>query len=132
MARDLTPFLMFEGRAEEAIRFYTSLLPDSGIVSMDRWTAAETGAEGTIKLARFRVGGLLLRASDSPAGTHAFTFTPSFSLFLTCESAAEIETLAAALLEGGEALMPLDDYGFSRRFTWVVDRFGVSWQLNLE
>jgi predicted 3-demethylubiquinone-9 3-methyltransferase (glyoxalase superfamily) len=41
------------------------------------------------------------------------------------------DTLWAALIEGGSAMMPLDNYGFSRRFGWLADRFGVSWQLNL-
>ena len=67
---------------------------------------------------------------DSPA-KHAFTFTPSHSFFVECESDAEIERLAAALGAEGKVLMPLDNYGFSRRFSWVSDRFGVSWQLNL-
>ena len=53
------------------------------------------------------------------------------SLFVDCQSDAEIERLAAALGEGGTVLMELADYGFSRRFTWLNDRFGVSWQLNL-
>ncbi len=132
MARDLTPFLMFEGRAEEAMSFYLSLVEDSEIEDVQRWTSGEPGVEGAIKLARFRIGGLTVRASDSPAGQHAFTFTPSFSFFLTCESEEEIERLNAALLEGGSALMPLDNYGFSSRFAWIQDRFGVSWQLNLE
>jgi predicted 3-demethylubiquinone-9 3-methyltransferase (glyoxalase superfamily) len=43
----------------------------------------------------------------------------------------EIERLAGALADGGSFLMPLDAYGFSRRFAWVQDRYGVSWQLNL-
>jgi predicted 3-demethylubiquinone-9 3-methyltransferase (glyoxalase superfamily) len=47
------------------------------------------------------------------------------------KSDAEIERLSAALVAGGKVLMPLDNYGFSRRFTWVCDKFGVSWQLNL-
>jgi predicted 3-demethylubiquinone-9 3-methyltransferase (glyoxalase superfamily) len=60
---------------------------------------------------------------------HAFDFTPSSSLFVECGSEAELERLAAALGENGQ--VPLGDYGFSKRFVWVNDRFGVSWQLNL-
>ena len=62
----------------------------------------------------------------------SFAFTPSSSLFVTCESEAEFDRLSAALTEDGEVLMPPDNYGFSRKFAWVNDRFGVSWQLNLE
>jgi len=53
------------------------------------------------------------------------------SLFLECESEAELDRLFAALAEGGQQLMPLGKYGFSRKFGWCNDRFGVSWQLNL-
>jgi predicted 3-demethylubiquinone-9 3-methyltransferase (glyoxalase superfamily) len=67
---------------------------------------------------------------DSPA-QHAFSFTPSFSLFVECASEEELDRMFAALLEGGQALMPLGNYGFSRKFGWLNDRFGVSWQLNL-
>ena len=63
--------------------------------------------------------------------SHDFTFTPSVSLFVTCEDEVELERLVADLGEDGKTLMPLDNYGFSQRFAWVVDRFGVSWQLNL-
>ena len=58
-------------------------------------------------------------------------FTPSISFFVTCESHEEIARLAQALGDGGGVLMGLADYGFSRQFTWLNDRFGVSWQLNL-
>ena len=50
---------------------------------------------------------------------------------IDCADEAEIDRLAAALAEGGGILMPLGNYGFSRKFAWVNDRFGVSWQVNL-
>jgi predicted 3-demethylubiquinone-9 3-methyltransferase (glyoxalase superfamily) len=62
---------------------------------------------------------------------HDFGFTPSFSLFVTCESEEHIQRLTTALGDGGRELMPLNNYGFSRLFAWVNDRFGVSWQLIL-
>ncbi|HEX4815113.1 MAG TPA: VOC family protein, partial [Nonomuraea sp.] len=62
---------------------------------------------------------------------HGFTFTPSMSLYVTCDTEEEIDRRYAALVEGGAALMPLGSHGFSRKFGWVNDRFGVSWQLNL-
>ena len=62
---------------------------------------------------------------------HAFTFTPSMSLYVNCETEAEINRLFERLSQGGQVLMPLDHYPFSQKFAWVSDRFGVSWQLNL-
>jgi predicted 3-demethylubiquinone-9 3-methyltransferase (glyoxalase superfamily) len=62
---------------------------------------------------------------------HEFSFTPSFSIYVACNSEDEIGTLYQKLNEGGQALMPLGNYGFSKMFGWLNDRFGVSWQLNL-
>jgi predicted 3-demethylubiquinone-9 3-methyltransferase (glyoxalase superfamily) len=62
---------------------------------------------------------------------HDFTFTPSFSVWIETDSEDELQRLFVALGDGGTQLMPLADYGFSRRFGWVNDRYGVSWQLNL-
>ena len=61
---------------------------------------------------------------------HQFTFTPAISLFVECESLEELEKVHQALTDQGSELMPLDDYGFSEKFSWVSDRYGVSWQLN--
>lgn len=127
MSTSVTPFLMFEGRAEEAMRFYTSLFEDGRIDSIESYGSDGPGPEGTIVLASFVVAGQRIRCIDSPA-PHAFGFTPSVSLFVETE-AAEVDRLFAALSEGGEVLMPLDAYPFSPRYAWVNDRFGVSWQL---
>ena len=130
MATSVRPFLMFEGRANEAIAFYVGLIPNSDIVDITRYGAGEPGPEGTVKFAVVRLAGQQVLFSDSFV-SHGFTFTPSLSLFVDCESEADLERIFTALSEGGGVLMPLSDYGFSRRFGWVNDRFGVSWQLNL-
>jgi predicted 3-demethylubiquinone-9 3-methyltransferase (glyoxalase superfamily) len=130
MAKQVTPFLMFEGRAEEAMDFYVSLFPDSEVVSIARYGPGQPGTEGSVTHAVFTVAGQRVMCIDS-AVRHGFTFTPSFSLFVDCESEEELDRAFAALAEGGAVMMPLGDYGFSRRFGWCSDRFGVSWQLNL-
>ncbi|WP_020575727.1 VOC family protein [Actinopolymorpha alba] len=126
----ITTFLMFEGKAEEAMTFYTSLFDDAEVLSVTRYGANEPGAEGTIQHATFSIAGLQLMCIDSSMA-HQFTFTPSISLYVQCESEGEIDRLYAALVDTGQPLMPLGSYGFSAKFGWVNDRFGVSWQLNL-
>src|SRR5690554_6511702 len=124
------PFLMFQrGNAQPALDLYFSVFPDSRMVQVERWAEGE-GAAGTIKTAVFTLCGREFMCSDSP-NEHAFDFTPSTSTFVEFDSTAELEWAFVLLAEGGEVLMPLDDYGFSQRFGWVNDRFGVSWQLNL-
>ena len=131
---ETTPFLLFcgphSGQAEEAITFYVSLLKNSQIIAIDRYGANELEPEGTVRLARFTLAGREYMAIDS-AAAHNFTFTPAFSIFVTCESETELEKLYEALSAGGGLLMPLDNYGFSRKFGWLNDRYGVSWQVNL-
>ncbi|WP_338447686.1 VOC family protein [Niallia oryzisoli] len=127
----VTPFLMFQdGNAEEAMNFYISLIEDSKITSIVRYGAKEAGEEGTVMHATFSLKGQEFMCIDSNI-KHQFSFTPSFSIFLTCSSDEEIENLYEKLIEGGQALMPLGDYGFSKKFGWLNDRFGVSWQLTL-
>lgn len=121
---------MFTGQAEEAMTFYTSLFDDGRIVDLTRFEPEGPGAPGSVQLARFSLAGQEFLCTDS-APIHDFTFTPSFSVWIETESEDELQRLFAALGDGGTALMPLDDYGFSRRFGWVNDRYGVSWQLNL-
>jgi len=130
MAKTITPFLMFEGDAEAAMTLYTAVFSNAEIVQIERYAAGEPGREGSVKRAYFTVCGQPLQCTDSPMH-HAFTFTPSISLFVDCDDEAELERVFGALADGGKVLMPLNDYGFSRRFGWVSDRFGVSWQLNL-
>lgn len=132
--RDLHPFLMFcgdqAGRAEEAVNSYCAIFPDSRILSLTRYGPGEGEPEGTVRTAAFELGGRLMTAIDS-SGPHAFTFTPAISIWVDCSAAEELDGIASQLAEGGSFLMPVGDYGFSSRFGWVADRFGVTWQLNL-
>ncbi|WP_282154764.1 VOC family protein [Cytobacillus gottheilii] len=127
----VTPFLMFQdGKAEEAMNFYTSLIEDSAITNIVRYGANESGDEGTVMQATFTLKGQEFMCIDSNV-KHQFSFTPSFSIFVTCNTEEELDNIYQKLSEGGQALMPLGDYGFSKKFGCLNDRFGVSWQLNL-
>ncbi len=127
----VTPFLMFQdGKAEEAMNYYISIIEDSEITSIVRYGANESGDEGTVMQATFSLKGQEFMCIDSNL-KHQFSFTPSISIFVTCDREEEINSIYQKLIEGGQALMPIGDYGFSQRFGWLNDRFGVSWQLNL-
>lgn len=122
---------MFQGGvAREAIEFYVSLFDDGEIVSLTAYGADGPGPEGTLMRAHFRLAGQDFFASDSFV-THEFGFTPALSIWVETESEAQFDHLFAALADSGQVLMPVDNYGFSARFGWLNDRFGVSWQFNL-
>lgn len=110
--------------------YYTSLIEDSKITSIVRYGADEAGDEGTVMQATFTLKGQEFMCIDSNV-KHEFTFTPAFSIYIICDTEKEIERLYKELSEDGQILMPIGDYGFSKRFGWINDRFGVSWQLNL-
>jgi predicted 3-demethylubiquinone-9 3-methyltransferase (glyoxalase superfamily) len=130
MSQKITTFLMFDGKAEEAMTFYVSLFRGAHIVSIEHYGANGPGTEGTVKKAEFSLAGQSFYCVDSNT-KHPFSFTPAMSLFVGCETESEIEYLFRKLSDGGQVFMAPDNYGFSARFAWVADRYGVSWQLNL-
>src|SRR5690606_10332220 len=130
MSTEITPLLMFDGKAEEAINFYVSLFENSSVGEVRRYGPHGPGAEGAVMHASFSLAGRPYMAVDSST-RNDFAFTPATSQFVRCEDEAEIERLFGALTEGGNVFMPLGNYGFSKRFGWGADRFGVSWQLML-
>ena len=125
-----TPFLMFTGRAEEAMNLYTSLFENSDILSISRYGPNEAGVEGTVVHATFTLNGQKYMCIDSSVH-HDFDFTPSFSIHVRFESETEIDRVYAGLTKGGSVHMPLGPYPFSKKYAWLSDRFGVSWQLDL-
>jgi predicted 3-demethylubiquinone-9 3-methyltransferase (glyoxalase superfamily) len=131
MTETVRPFLMFQGGVgSAALDFYLSLFPDARVEAMERYGPEGHGPDGTIKVARFSIAGQSVVCSDSFI-KHAFDFTPSFSFFVEVDSEQRLRDLANRLKQGGREFMPVGDYGFSRLFAWVGDRFGVSWQINL-
>ncbi len=119
-----------DGNAQSALDLYFSAFPDSRMVQVERYAQGGSGAEGTIKVATFTLCGREFMCSDSPV-KHVFSFTPASSTFVEFDSITELERVLSLLSDGGAVLMPLGNYGFSRMFAWINDRFGVSWQLNL-
>lgn len=116
--------------AEQAMNFYVSLFDNSKIINVQRWGQEGPGKEGTIMQAVFELNGTRFMVSDSPP-VHNWDFTPAVSTHIECKTNEEIDRLFLKLSENGEIAMPLGNYGFSQKFGWVIDQFGVSWQLNL-
>jgi predicted 3-demethylubiquinone-9 3-methyltransferase (glyoxalase superfamily) len=128
----IATFLTFqENNAEEAMNFYVGLFENSKITHIERYGKDGPAKEGSIMVATFELNGSKFACSDSYI-KHEWTFTPGVSNWVECKTDDEIDRLFAKLTENGAALMPLDNYGFSTKFAFVEDRFGVSWQLNLD
>ena len=110
MQKKITTFLTFDGRAEEAVSFYTSIFDDSRILS------TTPGPDGAMMSARFELAGQEFMALN---GGPSFTFSHGISLFVDCETQEEVDVLWERLADGGEP----------GRCGWLTDRFGVSWQI---
>lgn len=121
---------MFDGNAEEAMNFYISLFEDSEVKEITRYSSEGPGREGKVIQALFSLNGQDLMCIDSTA-KHGFTFTPAMSFFISCDTEEELIHLYNKLAEEGQVYMPLDKYPFSEKYSWLADKFGVSWQLNL-
>lgn len=117
--------LWFDTHASEATQFYMSLFEHSSLVNS---TVLKDTPSGDADLITFTLGDQTFQAIS--AGPY-FQFNPSMSLMVSCQSEEEVQRLWQALIEGGQALMPLMEYPFSKLYGWVADRFGLSWQLML-
>ena len=122
MTQKITPFLWFDTEAEAAMNWYVSLFDDAEVLNV-----ARMGEGGAVMVASFRIGGLEINLLN---GGPTYSITPAVSFFVSCRDVGQVDTLWAALGDGGTPLMPLDAYPFSERFGWVQDKYGVSWQLS--
>jgi predicted 3-demethylubiquinone-9 3-methyltransferase (glyoxalase superfamily) len=127
----VSTFVMFQGNAhaQQAIDLYSELFAGFKVQQVQHYEDSQDGPlrirQAFIDFERQR-----LIFTDSPI-SHDFSFTPAISLFVNLANEAELERVFTRLAEGGKVLMPIDDYGFSARFGWLNDRFGLSWQLNV-
>jgi predicted 3-demethylubiquinone-9 3-methyltransferase (glyoxalase superfamily) len=114
--QSITPFLWFDGRAEEAMNFYVSLFENSKIGNISRYGDAGPGPAGSVMMATFELNGREFMALN---GGPEFTFTPAISFFVSCETQEEVDYLWDRLTEGGAPV----------QCGWLTDRFGLSWQI---
>ena len=112
----ITPFLWFDHQAEEAANLYTSLFPNSRIVSISHWGEAGPGPVGQVMIVTFQLDGQEFMALN---GGPEFKFTEAISLVVNCETQQEVDRLWDALSAGGEV----------QECGWLKDRFGLSWQI---
>lgn len=112
----ITPFLWFNGQAEEAANFYTSIFKSSKIVSVTRYGEAGPGPKGSVMSVTFQLEGQQFMALN--AGPQ-FSFTPAISFYVNCQTQEEVDDLWEKLSAGGK----------KERCGWLKDKFGLSWQI---
>ena len=112
----ISPFLWFDGNAEEAVNFYVSIFKDSKILNLSRYGEAGPGPKGSVMSATFQLHGQEFIALNG--GPH-FKFTPAISFFVHCQTQEEVDDLWEKLSAGGR----------KDRCGWLTDRYGLSWQI---
>ena len=112
----ISPFLWFDGNAEEAVNFYVSIFKDSKILNLSRYGEAGPGPKGSVMSATLQLHGQEFIALNG--GPH-FKFTPAISFFVHCQTQEEVDDLWEKLSAGGR----------KDRCGWLTDRYGLSWQI---
>ncbi len=113
----IVPFLWFDGQADEAVNFYTSIFKNATITSVTRYGDAGPGPKGSIMSATFELDGQEFYALN---GGPMFKFSPAISFFVKCESQEEVDYYWSKLSADG---------GATNQCGWLQDKFGVSWQV---
>lgn len=112
----ITPFLWYDGQAEQAAQLYTSVFQDSQIVETKRWGPGGPAPAGSVMSVTVRLRGQEYILFN---GGPLFQFSPAFSLYVNCKDQAEVDDLWDKLTAGGEP----------QPCGWLKDKFGVSWQI---
>ena len=129
----ITPFLWFDNQAEDVASFYTTIFDNSKILNVSRYNDESAKASGqksgSAMTVSFQLEGQTFTALNG--GPH-FMLNQSISFFVYCESDSKIENVFKKLSENGKVIFPLDKYDWSPRYAWVIDQFGLSWQLDVD
>lgn len=128
----ITSCLWFDSNAEDAVKFYTSIFRNSKIGTVFRYDEASSQAsgqpEGSVLTIEFEIAGIKFLALN---GGPVFKFNPSVSFFILVKDEPEIDRLWKKFSDGGKVLMELNKYDWSKKYGWVEDKFGLSWQIIL-
>ena len=127
----ITPHLWFDTQATEAAAFYSEVFPDSHV---DNVTTLRDTPSGDCDIVAFTVWGhefMAISAGPLFAINPSISFMVNFDPSSVPDAAQELDRIWAQLVDGGNELMPLGEYPFSKHYGWVADRYGVSWQLIL-
>jgi len=116
MTGKITPFLWFDGRAEEAANFYVSIFENAKIDNISRYPEDSPGAAGTVMTVQFELDGQPFIALN---GGPEYSFTPAVSFSIDCKDQAEVDHYWDRLSEGGKTV----------QCGWLQDKFGLSWQV---
>lgn len=116
MIESIYPCLWFDGKAKEAADFYCSIFTDSKITTENPMVVL------------FEINGKKIMGLNG--GPH-HTFTPSISLFVNCETIEEVNDVWSKLIEDGSAMMEINEYPWSKRYGWLKDKFGMTWQISI-
>lgn len=120
----IVPYLWFDDNAEEAVKFYTTLFEDSEMTLEQALEGTPSGEDMAVY--EFSLADMTFGAIN---GGPLFKFNPSISLSVNCDTKEETQHLWDQLINGGKALMPLQEYPFSELYGWVEDKYGLSWQV---
>ena len=132
MRRLISPCLWFDNEAEDAANFYTSLFKNARIDQISRYGNEGFEIHGQEKGKVLTVGFYIEdQYFTALNGGSNFKLNPSISLYVVCEKEQEVDFLWENLSVGGSVMMPLDEYNWSKKYGWLNDRFGVSWQIIL-
>ena len=112
----ITPFLWFDNQAEEAANFYTKIFKNSKIGNISRYPEDSPGPAGQVMVVEFELDDQAFRALN---GGPLFTFSPAISFSIACDDQVEVDHYWDRLLEGGQ----------TSQCGWLVDKFGLSWQV---
>ncbi|MHB0859435.1 MAG: VOC family protein [Anaerolineae bacterium] len=124
----ISPFFTLCGNAEEAMRYYISIFPDSRMLSLTHFGKGDRGEEGKVLNGTFELMGKQFMVMDMEQ-QYCPESTWAVSLLVNCSQEAEFDRLFDGLSEGGSVMMGPEPVYNLRKVSWVTDKFGVTWQL---